>query len=473
MNLNLRTMTATRAVAIAYEGQGDEQYGEDVLRLQTQWACSSLDRVQVIEDVPLIENARTLAHPGMHVSDLFTERNWSLICYARELINRITPPQVRDAALLWLTASVAQCSRLIAHRANLTGGGPAWTVPGFWVPPIHLETNPAVHLKARAKKFERGLGELVGTPAIGGSTTRLADAVTGLHEVHELHGRAHLVFLDPPYGDSVPYLEFSALWNAVLGTRTAPAADMSISDRRDSPSGWDAYATKLKDIAAAASDLIGAQGCVLITFNNNDVRAWAALLSALQAANLSCESVWYQIPAVVPSKAQFSPRGSYISDVYAVFRHGAASDVGTTSDVVQALSGCAAARSGRVPVSVARRTLVIAWMEHNLPADGLHGADSLLGELFDEDGDALRWKGELAESDISLDRIVADVVDRHVTPGGYPWVKLYEEIAAAMASSGVPDPWEIRQAWGDVRLQARLCVRDRAADDQLPLFSGP
>ena len=43
-------------------------------------------------------------------------------------------------------ASVAQCSRLIAYRNDLTTGGPAWTVPGFWVPPVHLETNPLPHI---------------------------------------------------------------------------------------------------------------------------------------------------------------------------------------------------------------------------------------------------------------------------------------------------------------------------------------
>ena len=49
----------------------------------------------------------------------------------------------------------------------------------------------------------------------------------------------------------------------------------------------------------------------IITFNNNDMRAWKALLSSLQANHFSCECVTYQIPAVVSSKAQKSIEGSY------------------------------------------------------------------------------------------------------------------------------------------------------------------
>lgn len=470
VRLNLRTMTGTRAVSIAYERQRDEESSLSVLAEQTSRSESTLGREQSLPNAPMIENARTLAHPGMRVSDLFTRRNWSLLGYCREMVEGIEDDRVRDAARLWLTASVAQCSRLIAHRGSLTGGGPAWTVPGFWVPPLHLETNPAAHLAARAKKFASGLQELGRRPLRGHGTVRRGDAVTGLHEVLDETGEVDLVFLDPPYGDSVPYIEFSVMWNSMLGYELDPRADMSVSDRKHSPSRWEEYSAKLKEVAAAAADAVGSRGNVLITFNNNDLRAWTALLSALHSAGLSCESVWYQIPAVVPSKAQFSPRGSYISDVYAVFRRATASTEGSIESVTMALRRCAAARDGHVPATVARRTLLIAWMEANLPADHLSHCNDLLQELFLEREAVLEWRGELPPTDVRLQHVIDDVVRRRVSPSGYPWMDFYTEVATAMVSHGIPDPWEIKEAWGDVRLSGRSCISAPSTDDQLQMF---
>ncbi len=471
LNFNLRTMVGTQAVAVTHDGRQSEDTSDEALNEQTRLSATVLPSDVTLPDATLIENARTLAHPGMKVSDLFTRRNWSLVSYCRALADEIDDERLRDTAKLLLTASAAQCSRLIPHRAKLTGGGPAWTVPGFWVPPLHLETNPAIHLVARAKKFAAGLHELAEAPPKAATHVRLGDAVAGLQEVLTTEGSADLVFLDPPYGDSVPYLEFSVMWNALLGQCPDPAGDIAVSDRRGTPSRWNDYSLRLKEVAIAASNLVSPSGAVLITFNNNDLRAWTALLSGLDAADLACDAVWYQIPAVVPSKAQFSPRGSYISDVYAVFRRDLRAERGTVKDVEHALALCAGARDGRVPRSVARRALVIAWMRFNLAAEGLGEAEDWLDELFDTDGDVLVWRGDLPATSISLREVVEQAIHRHVSSAGYPWLDLYEQIANVMVAYGVPDPWEIRELWGDVRLRGRLCFAAEQPGSQLPLFT--
>ena len=112
-------------------------------------------------DQPLVPNARILAGPGMSAASLFTARNFSLLAELAERIHQQQAPEaVRDVLLAILTSGAASCSRLIPYRGNLKGGGPAWTVPGFWVAPIHLECNPAVHMQARAKKVLAGLAAL-------------------------------------------------------------------------------------------------------------------------------------------------------------------------------------------------------------------------------------------------------------------------------------------------------------------------
>ena len=106
---------------------------------------------------------------------------------------------------------IAQCSRLIPYRNNLKTGGPAWTIPGFWIAPKHLETNPIIHYKARLTKFVKGLNSLSQAfkHSEAKSTVNLISAQKGLSELEDdsIDG----IFFDPPYGDNVPYLEFSAL----------------------------------------------------------------------------------------------------------------------------------------------------------------------------------------------------------------------------------------------------------------------
>jgi hypothetical protein len=450
-------MEATRAVEVVWDGGGVVDTDPTTLKEQTARSASALPNLGIDVNAPLVENPRTLAHPGMTTADLFTSRNWSILSFCAGLIRTIEDDSIRKAASLLLTASVAQCSRLIASRDKLTSGGPAWTVPGFWVPPIHLETNPAVHLAARANKFAKGLEELHGKRVVAPVSVDLQDAASGLQDMAASGQAADLIFLDPPYGDSVPYLEFSAMWNAFLGHSPSPGADIAVSDRKVEPSRWDDYAIKLKEVALAAVDVLSPAGKVLITFNNNDLRAWTALLSGLQSAGLVCDQVWYQIPAVVPSKAQFSPKGSYISDIYAVFRKGDERDLGSVDLVREALRRCAEARGGIVPRTVARRVLLIAWMENNLSAVGLESADDIILELLQPQGDHLVWKEEFRGAPVVLQDIVNNAVAERVSTEGCLWTDLYADIASAMLEYGVPDPWEIRECWGDLQIRSKKC----------------
>src|SRR5205807_3807505 len=143
---------------------------------------------------------------GLETASLFTPRNFSLLCEMTDRAHAESEDKLREALLLLVSATVAQCSRLIAYRGRMTSGGPAWSVPGFWVPPVHLEANPFVHLRARLRKFVRGLERLEARPCIGRATVYEQDAVDGIEQLAEKDERFDLVFLDPPYGDSVPYL---------------------------------------------------------------------------------------------------------------------------------------------------------------------------------------------------------------------------------------------------------------------------
>lgn len=405
-------------------------------------------------------NRRILAFEGMKTSDLFTPRNYSVLCHIADVFNEIDDVEIRKAALLLLTASVAQCSRLIPNRNDLSTGGPAWSVPGFWVPVEHLETNPIVHVRARYKKFVKALKEINAGKYANNASVDKKDAIVGMQEYRHNGKQADLIFFDPPYGDSVPYLEFSAIWNSFLKDFPSADSDISVSDRKPKNESWEDYNKKMKEVLGEISQTLSSNGKLLITFNNNDIKAWEALLNGLQANHLVCEYVTYQIPAVISAKAQFSLEGSYISDIYSVYGYKPESI--PTSDlavIANSLKKAAEARNGVIAKNLANRVIILEWLRNNIRADLLVEKDSIIKSLFEEKGSQLILKGELKDDRFDLCEHAKSSAKEILSNGPSDWNELYKTIAIQYAEYGFLDPNELRTYLdGHVIIENKRCI---------------
>ena len=405
-------------------------------------------------------NRRILAFEGMKTRDLFTARNYSILCHIADAFNEIEDEEIRKAALLLLTASVAQCSRLIPNRNDLSTGGPAWSVPGFWVPAEHLETNPIVHIRARYKKFVKALKEINDGKYANTAVVDKIDAISGMKDYREKGKRADLIFFDPPYGDSVPYLEFSAIWNSFLKDFPPADKDISVSDRKPKNESWDDYNKQMKEVLGEISQTLSQEGKLLITFNNNDIKAWEALLNGLQASHLVCEYVTYQIPAVVSAKAQFSLEGSYISDIYSVYRY--LPDSEPTSDlavIANSLKRAAEARNGVIAKNLVNRVIILEWLRNNIRADLLTEKDTIIKNLFDEKGSQLIFKGALADDRFDLCEHAKRSAKEILSNGPSDWNELYKTIAIQYAEYGFLEPNELRAYLdGHVIIENKRCI---------------
>lgn len=448
--------------------------------LQYQERCSQQSYYITKENYTykFIPNRRILAFSGMTTSHLFTPRNFSLLSYLADRFHDISDIEVRNAAIVMLTASVAQCSRLIPYRNNMTTGGPAWSVPGFWVPPIHLETNPFTHIKARYRKFLQGLSSLHRRKHKGVAHVKCCDAHDGLRSLNKDDFVADLVFFDPPYGDSVPFLEFSQLWNSFLRIMPSVDLDVSVSDRVTKDVSWKQYCEKLNAILVEIPKVLKPAGRLLITFNNHDPRAWSALIHALQDSKFSCEYVTYQLPAVISSKAQFSVKGSYISDIYSIWKHEPSKNPPQVSmtTIFNALQRCALAREGRIHQSLAYRTFMLTLIKNNLSHKCLDSRDLFLDTLFDKVGGELVWKGPINTSIPNFKQLVIGVAETYLRGANKHWSDLYENIARSVvdADIGLPDPSEVRIVLeGTVLYSKDHCylIRDTQEDRQLVLFT--
>lgn len=463
LRFNLKFLTRTKVTGVVLEGNSSIAIEDNILSHQEELSRSPVCAVDTSAfTYPFAENRRILAHAGMTTASLFTTRNFSILCALEKKIDEIGDQSVQNAVRLMVSASIAQCSRLIATRNNLSSGGPAWSVPGFWVPAEHLETNPSVHLRARYKKFSKGLAALAEQDTGDFASVECLEAQKGLSKLNSSGKKAQLVFFDPPYGDSVPYLEFSAIWNSFLRKEPDLDLDISVSDRMQKDQSWEAYFTGLESIVSGIKNIMAENGHLVITFNNNDSRAWNALLSALQSNGLICETAIYQIPAVVSSKAQMSINGSYISDIYSVFKHGSAKDITEdTAPVVAYLRKCAIFRGGRITRGMGMRLAMEAWMQNNVSASGLTEVDAIISSVFDSDGNWLSLKDYpvmgIFESDFG--KAARDAARTSLCSTNLPWLKLYEIIANEVSDYGIPDMHEVKQVLeGTVTFSGKECV---------------
>ena len=463
VRLNLDTLLRTAVVGVAHVGDRTVTEAPAVLHAQQAVAVpASTESGPASLHAPLVENRRILAFGGMTPASLFTPRVLHTLLAYEAAVQQLDDPALQRAARLLLTASAAQCSRLTAYRNNLTTGGPAWSVPGFWVPPRHLETNPLVHLRARLRRFEAGLADAVAQSQGRALSVHLAeqDARTRLDALRTSGVRADLVVLDPPYGDSVPFVEFSAFWNALLGRTVHASTDLSVSDREPKATAWPRYQARIQAVFAAAADLLAPGGAVLVAFNNHDLRAWRTILEATQQAGLWCVDVVYQAPAVVSSKAAFHPKGSYLGDFWAVFRRapaGAAFSNETTA-AEAALKRCASFRDGVCARNLVYRTLALTWLQHNLAAAEIDRWDALVQEWFTPEGThRLRWRGKLPLEGPRLVPYLTARARALLADGPMDWKQLCSQLAEACAEVGAPDPAEVRQSLtGVVEVTERL-----------------
>jgi len=432
IRFNLESLFDTEVFGVSVENQKGTITDYDELKNQER--KSKIGIIKENYNFPFVENRRILAFDGIKTSNFFTTRNFDILTYLADQINKIENVDVKNAALLLLTASSAQCSRLIAHRNNLSTGGPAWSVPGFWVPQEHLETNPLVHLRARYKKFINGLLELQKKKITGTAEVFLDNSFDFLSKSN-YNKNFDLIFLDPPYGDSVPYTEFSAIWNSFLGIQPDFNSDLSVSDRKPKKESWDNYNTMLQSYMKVFSMVLKDNGKLLITFNNNDLRAWLALLSALQDNGFVCRSVIYQIPAVISSKAQFSPNTSYISDVYSVFSKDTERTLNSDlNPLIRDLIKTTNIRNGKAKKNIVEREFILSFLKNNIHHKLLDNRDNIISSLFTSDGDYYYLKDEFRKDEKPLAQTISENIMKITHKGPIDIIDCYKKIAAQLSN---------------------------------------
>ncbi len=441
---NFEKFTGTRIVKIITR---DNEVYIDKKAIEKQE--SIIQKIPRIDSENLLINRRILAFPGMQLSDLFTPRAFYVLSQLFDKAHKIKKDSIRNAALLLLTSSVAQSSRLIPYRNNLSTGGPAWTIPGFWIAPLHLETNPVIHLQARYKKFVKGLEALASSYKNTGATSKidLKPAQNGLEEFEDesIDG----IFFDPPYGDNVPYVEFSAIWNGFLKKRVSYDDEIIVSDRKEYVSSWDKYGADIAIIVDLFQRKLKKGGKIIMTFNNLDPRAWKIVLESFSEKSFVCTEAKYQIPAVVSSKSQTASNTSYVGDYYCVFEKKVhppkkKQDLFHLTEIAKKVL---LSRGGTAPKNLVHRMIILCILNEGMNTLTLGKINEVIIPIATSDKDYYQLRDEFLgeiENAKKIEEYVANVAVDLLRDGKKSIKELYEAILESTFDIGSPSLGEVK-----------------------------
>ena len=399
----------------------------------------------------LIENRRILSFENFKLSRLIPSRNIIVLNRIFEMIEKIKDKALRRAVTFFFTSSVIQLTRLLPYRNSLSTGGPAWSVPGFWVAPKHLESNPLNVYRNRLKKFERAIESLSEAYLNSHSSAEIENIPFQMGMKNIDNQSIDGIFFDPPYGDNVPYLEFSQIWNAFYNKKEDYDNEVIVSDRTKHISRWEKYEKDIAETISIFSKKLKIGGKVIMTFNNNDPRAWIPVLIGFLENNFRLENVSYQIPAVISSKAQLAKNSSYVGDYYCIFNN-CDSEVEFSEEgedvVKESLLDCLHSRNGRAAQNLLYRLAIFRIIANQMNPYLIDRIDEIIGDIAEKEKDGfLKIKDVYhdLEKEVELDitNKIITLTRSFIQEGRSEIEDLYVEIIDNTAEIGSPSIPEI------------------------------
>jgi putative DNA methylase len=241
-----------------------------------------------------------------HFYSFFTERQLRSLLVLRTLIEE-EDATVRDLLRLTFSATLRYTNRFVTRNPSWRGDRPLeWVGTGYWIPTVFLDPNVTREFERRAKAVVRGKRDYLqltgGQPPTEGSSPRAvldSTAVqwslqTGSSTRIELpDASVDAIVTDPPYGSYVHYADMSNFWAAWL--RGVPGFDGLIDDseeavvaRKKFPrnKSLNDYQRLLEGVFRECHRVLKPGRCMVLTFNNREPRAWAALMLAAVRAGL-------------------------------------------------------------------------------------------------------------------------------------------------------------------------------------------
>ena len=263
--------------------------------------------------VELIENSRINAKLGTRISDLFTPRALSGLSLLLQKIRQIEQEKVRATMEFCFSAALSQASNtvfVIRRRGKMNGSNGngkaevgSWVI-GYWTPPEHFEINAWRCFENRFRRIVKGKQQVNDViPSVAQecvSFGELADSQYGYWLNTGTATRLRIpdesvdyVFVDPPHGNRIPYLELSLVWNAWLGLDCDWDEEIIISEAKKRQKGIEDYQARLETAFGELARVLKPGKHISVAFNSLDDDTWLSLLN-------TCLQAGFQITEISP-----------------------------------------------------------------------------------------------------------------------------------------------------------------------------
>lgn len=265
---------------------------------------------------------------GSDISNLWTSRNFELLCLLFAEINKSTYPEkvVLMFAFLQIVHLTTKMCALRGKNANRPLST-SWGRPAYLGLKNFMEQNPII-------QFERAITGKTGVincllsrdkylPKYTYSTDiKDIDKVDGIvllkdsRDVSEGFS-ANLIITDPPYGSIIQYGELSQVWNVWLSEydkRYTVSLDKEIIVNKNKD--YKQYVHNMTQVLKNCRNILLPNSDIILTYNSNKEEDWNALKQAIDSSLLYIEESQVQLNKR-SSEAQVNcKKGIAISDYY-------------------------------------------------------------------------------------------------------------------------------------------------------------
>ena len=291
------------------------------------------------------------------ISLLFTKRALLVLgTLYKEICSLDCHQYIKDHLKLIFSSSLSQTSKMVwviktrKNKAVKNKEAGSWTHHFFWNPTEYFEINVWNCFQTRLKKlisgkndFEDRIRKRLGYADINSFYSDLLInppnfsrlSMNSKHIISIFNQSStnmpldsesvDFIFTDPPYGDSIQYMELSTLWNLWLELTTleqllnkATKEEITINNRQGKD--LEQYKKMLTDVFSECFRVLKDHHFMVVTFHNTEQKIRNALIEAATDAGFTLEQITYQMPPRVSVKSMLHHSGTPIGDLFIRFR---------------------------------------------------------------------------------------------------------------------------------------------------------
>lgn len=208
-----------------------------------------------------------------HVKDFFSPRNWLILGYLWEAIEKIQDYKYRILLELAFTGTLVNTSRMVRYTPSR--GGRSNTPGTLYFPMIWLEQNPLLVYERRIKRIKSHIESLKNYHS--NNVDNYVGTASQLNRLED--GSVDFILTDPPFGENIQYAELNFIAEAWLKSFTNIELEAVVNPHRGQKK--DHYLTLMRKSLGEAFRVLKPGRYVAFFFNNTNTKLWKELRSLM------------------------------------------------------------------------------------------------------------------------------------------------------------------------------------------------